>query len=257
MAVRRGEIFGIGGVDGNGQGELAEALAGLRKFSGGTMLWEGAPFKPGVNPAIGYIPQDRRRDGLATTMTIEENLVMDAVARRSYQIGPFLKRRELRMLADDLIRRFDVRTPGGALPASALSGGNQQKVVIARALNGEPDLIVAVNPTRGLDIAATRFVHEQLAGARRRGACVVLISTDMDEVLALSDEVAILSAGRLTAADLDGASATDIGLLLGGARAAQGTRPPAPNSGGDSGLNPRPPASDSGGETSSVRGDSA
>jgi ABC-type uncharacterized transport system ATPase subunit len=115
-----------------------------------------------------------------------------------------------------LIEEFDIRTLGPEVPASALSGGNQQKIVVARALRGQPDLIVAMNPTRGLDIGATRFVHAQLRLARDRGAAVVLISTDLDELVALSDRAAILSNGNLTEIDLQVADETQIGLLLGG-----------------------------------------
>ncbi len=216
LAVRPGEIFGIGGVDGNGQTELAEALAGLRPIASGAMTWNGGAFRPDVAPTVGYIPQDRRRAGLAVTMTIEENLLLEASRQAKYRVGPFLKRRALRTLAADLITQFDIRTPSALLPASALSGGNQQKIVVARALHANPDWIVAMNPTRGLDIGAIRFVHEQLLQARKRGAAIVLISTDLDEILALSDRAAILSQGELSPLDLAAGNAAEIGLLLGG-----------------------------------------
>ncbi|HZT43143.1 MAG TPA: ABC transporter ATP-binding protein [Chthonomonadaceae bacterium] len=216
LAVRRGEIFGIGGVDGNGQTELAEALAGLRSLQAGTIAWEGGPFLPGQSPRTGYIPQDRRRVGLALPMTVEDNLILEAVRQREYRRGPFLRRRRLRGLAASLIRRFDIRTPSPTLPAAALSGGNQQKIVVARALHGEPEWIVAVNPTRGLDIAATRFVHTQLLQARARGAAIVLISTDLDELAALSDRASILSGGHLSDYSLGQPDQTELGLLLGG-----------------------------------------
>ena len=216
LAVGRGEIFGIGGVDGNGQSELAEVLTGLRPLLADTMTWEEQPFQPGVTPRTGYIPQDRRRIGLATTMTVADNLLFDAVREPAFHTGPFLRRPALRALAQTLIQDFDIRTSGPDLPVSALSGGNQQKIVVARALRAQPDLIVAMNPTRGLDIAATRFVHAQLRLARDRGAAVVLISTDLDELAALSDRAAILSHGKLTEVELRDADETQIGLLLGG-----------------------------------------
>ncbi len=214
--MRRGEIFGIGGVDGNGQTELAEALVGLRALRSGGLTWEGGDFRAGLVPTVGYIPQDRRRVGLAVSMTIEDNLLFEAVRSPAFRRGPFLKRRALRKLAADLIRAFDIRTASAALPASSLSGGNQQKVVVARALYAQPEWIVAVNPTRGLDIGATRFVHAQLLQARARGAAIVLISTDLDEIAALADRAAILSGGRLTEFQAEQADRTDIGLLLGG-----------------------------------------
>jgi simple sugar transport system ATP-binding protein len=216
LEVRGGEIFGIGGVDGNGQTELAEALVGLRPVVSGTLTWNGGPFRAGRAPTTGYIPQDRRRVGLAVTMTVEDNLLFEAVRSPEFRRGPFLKRKALRRLATDLIRTFDIRTSGAGLPVSALSGGNQQKVVVARALYAQPEWIVAVNPTRGLDIGATRFVHTQLRQARARGAAIVLISTDLDELAALADRAAILAGGHLTEYRIEQADRTQLGLLLGG-----------------------------------------
>ncbi len=216
MEVRNGEIFGIGGVDGNGQSELAEVLVGLRSPMSGLLQWNGAEFKPGVTPVTGYIPQDRRRSGLAVTMSVRENLIFEAVREPEYRYGIMLKKRELTSLADTMATQFDIRTNGLDLPASSLSGGNQQKIVVARALHSDPDWIVAVNPTRGLDIHASLFVHSQLRAARLRGAAIVLISTDMDELTALSDRTAILSSGQLTLYDKAESSSLEVGLLLGG-----------------------------------------
>ncbi|MCW3054098.1 MAG: nucleoside transporter ATP-binding protein [Chthonomonadales bacterium] len=216
FGVGRHEIFGIGGVDGNGQTEFAEVLTGLRPVEAGSLTWERTAFQPGTAPRIGYIPQDRRRIGLATTMSVADNLLFDAVRESEFRRGPFLRRKALGTLAATLIQDFDIRTSGPDLPTSALSGGNQQKIVVARALRGEPDLIVAMNPTRGLDIGATRFVHSQLRQARDRGAAIVLISTDLDELAALADRTAILSNGQLTEIDLHADDETQLGLLLGG-----------------------------------------
>ncbi len=215
--VSEGEIYGIGGVDGNGQPELAETLVGLRKPAAGTMAWKGKLFAPGVHPKTGYIPQDRRRVGLAPTLTIEENLLFDAVSEAAYRPRFFLKRRALRDLAQRLVQNFDIRAASLRLPASSLSGGNQQKIVAARALRSQPEWIVAVNPTRGLDIGASRFVHQQLLEARSRGAAILLISTDLDELALLSDRTAMLGGEQLTPFEIETASAEDIGLLLGGA----------------------------------------
>jgi len=216
FTLARGEILGIGGVDGNGQTELAEALTGLRSMESETLTWEARPFQPGIAPRIGYIPQDRRRIGLATTMSVSDNLLFDAVRESEFRRGPFLRSKALGALAATMIQDFDIRTAGPDLPASALSGGNQQKIVVARALRGQPDLIVAMNPTRGLDIGATRFVHSQLRQARDQRAAIVLISTDLDELAALADRTAILSDGQLTEIDLHAADETQLGLLLGG-----------------------------------------
>ncbi len=233
LEVARGEILGIGGVDGNGQTELAEALIGLRPIEAGTLSWEGGPFRAGVSPTTGYIPQDRRRVGLAVGMTVEDNLLFEAVRAPQFRRGPFLRRKALQRLASDLIRAFDVRTPSRTLPVSALSGGNQQKVVVARALHANPHWIVAVNPTRGLDIGATRFVHEQLRQARARGAAIVLISTDLDEIAALADRAAILSGGRLHPYQVSEVDQTQLGLLLGGLGAEQAAPPDKPSAAGE------------------------
>ncbi len=216
LEVQAGEILGIGGVDGNGQTELAEVFVGLRPLESGSLQWQGKPFVAGTHPRTGYIPQDRRRAGLATSLSVEANLLFDAVRDPAHKYGPFLQRRELAHLAQTLIDTYDIRTPNAQTPASALSGGNQQKIVVARALYSQPEWIVAVNPTRGLDIGATRFVHAQLRQAKAKGAAIVLISTDLDELAALATRQAILSGGTLTPYHAEGHDPTQIGLLLGG-----------------------------------------
>ncbi len=216
LEVHTGEIYGIGGVDGNGQTELAEALVGLRPLESGALSWHDKPFIPGSLPCTGYIPQDRRRAGLATTLSVEENLLFEAARDPAYRRGPFLRRKKLAGLAAGLIRAYDIRAQSGRIAVSSLSGGNQQKIVVARALYAAPPWIVAVNPTRGLDIGATRFVHAQLRKAKANGAAIVLISTDLDELAALSDRQAILSGGILSAYRGGAQNAAQLGLLLGG-----------------------------------------
>ncbi len=216
LQVAPGEILGIGGVDGNGQNELAEVLVGLRSVTSGTLTWNGHKYQPGSNPTVGFIPQDRRKNGLATAMSVEENLLFQAVQEPSFARGPFLDKRKLHGVAAELVSTFDIRSASLSTAVSSLSGGNQQKIVAARALYSKPDLIVAVNPTRGLDIGATRFVHEQLVAASRRGAAVVVLSTDIDEIAALSHRTAIMARGSVQEYEIRGQSAEDIGLLLGG-----------------------------------------
>lgn len=216
LSISKGEIFGIGGVDGNGQVELAECLAGIREFTAGSLLWNGAKFLVGKNPLTGYIPQDRRRDGLAVNLSIVDNLLFDAVRDKNFQNGPFLSKKKLNNLANSLVQEFDIRTSNPGLPASSLSGGNQQKIVVARALYKNPDLIVAMNPTRGLDIHATEYVHSRLLEARTRGASIVLFSTDIDEIKLLADRAAIISHGTLSNFDLEKGSGEELGMLLGG-----------------------------------------
>jgi general nucleoside transport system ATP-binding protein len=211
FAVGCGEIVGIGGVDGNGQVELAEAVAGIRAITSGTMTWRGGQTARN-SPTIGYIPQDRQVDGLGMTMSVEENLLVGALGRSDLRRGPFLRRSEIRRWATELVRRFDIRAGSVKDSVSGLSGGNQQKVVVSRTLDGSPELLVAVNPTRGLDFRATEYVHDMLRGARDAGAAVLLVSTDVDELFALSDRRFFMSRGSL----LDGEGAA---AYLGGADA--------------------------------------
>lgn len=195
LEVPRGAIVGIGGVDGNGQVELAEAIVGVRSFSG-ELVWV-----PHGEPAIAYIPQSRQKDGLALKMSVLDNLAIAGHLRTEIRRGPFLRTRALSHWGGELVGKYAIKV--GALddPVGSLSGGNQQKVVVARELDREPDLVVAVNPTRGLDVRAAQFVHEQLAQARDRGAAVLLISTDLDELAAMADETFFLLGGRLRSGD--------------------------------------------------------
>ncbi len=191
----RGEIVGIGGVDGNGQVELAEALAGIRPARG-----YDSSRNPTLEP-IGYIPQDRQTDGLALKMSVEDNLLVGAFRRPRFCVGPFIRMREVKRWAKDVVARFDIRVSSPRSKAGSLSGGNQQKVVVGRTLDGQPKLLIAVNPTRGLDFRATEFVHEQIRQARDGGAAVVLVSTDVDELFALSDRRFFMSGGKLLEGD--------------------------------------------------------
>jgi simple sugar transport system ATP-binding protein len=218
VSVARGEILGLAGVDGNGQVELAEALWGIRPVAAGSISLDGEALTPSASMRrrMGWIPQDRHRTGLVLGMSVRENLILAAHAWPSYRRGPFLRLGALRGLADRLVREFDIRVADPRQPAASLSGGNQQKIVIARALFHEPDLLIAVNPTRGLDIGATGYVHAQLRRARARGAAILLISTELDEVLALSDRVGVLYEGRLMDILPPDAPRQTLGLLMGG-----------------------------------------
>lgn len=186
--VRRGAVFGIGGVDGNGQVELAEALAGIRPASGG-----GVTLPSG---GAAYIPQDPQRDGLALRMSVAENLLLGSESAARFRRGPFMAWRAVLAWARGVIERFAIRAESERQPAGALSGGNQQKVVVARALESDHEVVVAVNPTRGLDIRATADVRARLRSAADSGRAVVLLSTDLDELEELADEVRFLSGGR-------------------------------------------------------------
>jgi simple sugar transport system ATP-binding protein len=196
FSVNRGEILGIGGVDGNGQVELAECLAGIRPYEG-KLDW----VKNGKAPRIAYIPQNRHLDGLALSLSVRDNLLINGYQRPDLRRGPFFFIRAITNWCRRLIERFEIKTDSAAIQVSSLSGGNQQKVVLARTLDTVPDLLIAVNPTRGLDVKATRFVHDQILDAKNAGAAVVLISTDLDELAELATQTLYLSRGKLMEGD--------------------------------------------------------
>jgi len=195
--IKRGEILGIGGVDGNGQLELAEALVAVRPVAG-ALSFAGKQVNA-EEMRISYVPQDRQHDGLAMGMTIEENLLITGHRKPMLRKGPFLNFRALHQWANELVKRFSVKANSPADRVAGLSGGNQQKVVVSRALDEQPDLLVVVNPTRGLDIRATEYVHSKIQEARDAGAAVALFSTDLDEIYTLADRVMFLSRGELIA----------------------------------------------------------
>lgn len=194
--VSKGEILGIGGVDGNGQQELAEAIAGVRRHQGGTVSWADGEVMEAA-----YIPQDRQTDGLALDMSVLENFCLGGYRRRGFRTFGFLKLRKLRTWAKRLIERFAIKSDSVDQPALSLSGGNQQKIVVARSLDSDPKLVVAVNPTRGLDVGAAAYVHDVLSQARASGAATLLFSTDPDELFEVSDRVLFMNAGKLYEGD--------------------------------------------------------
>jgi len=202
--IRQGEILGIGGVDGNGQVALAEALARVRTVESGLLLWERSPFTS-ESPKLGYIPQDRQSDGLALDMTIQDNMLVSGMGRKELFRGPFVDSRAVTRWARSLIERFSIKAKSPLDLAGSLSGGNQQKVVVGRILDNNPAFLICVNPTRGLDIKATQYVHEMILEARDAGAAIALFSADLDELYALSDRTMYLSRGRLVE-DLGAAS---------------------------------------------------
>lgn len=204
FTVHRGEILGFGGVDGNGQVELAETLMGLRPLVSGTLGWAG-----GRAPRRAYIPQDRQRDGLALTMSVLDNFLIDGQSAPQLRWGPFLRGGRIRAWAQQLVERFQIRVGHLEDPVSSLSGGNQQKVVVSRALAREPEMLVVVNPTRGLDLQAAHTVHERLRAAASSGVGVVLLSTDRDELEVLAHRTFFLDRGTVR---------TDLASALAGSR---------------------------------------
>jgi ABC-type uncharacterized transport system ATPase subunit len=197
FTVDRGEILGIGGVDGNGQIELAEALAGVRAILNGSTEFELK--REGYH--VAYIPQDRQRDGLAMGMSVSDNLLVTGHRKPELVRGMFLRPRRIDAWVRDLIRRFEIKVRSPKDLVSSLSGGNGQKVVVSRSLDRLPDLLVSVNPTRGLDIKASAYVHEKIREAAGRGAAVVLISTDSDELAALASRRVFMSRGQISHSD--------------------------------------------------------
>ncbi|WP_224366752.1 ABC transporter ATP-binding protein [Hyalangium versicolor] len=203
LTVHAGEIVGIAGVDGNGQRELAEVLTGLRKLEGGQGTLLGKPLK-GLTPdearrrGVSHVPEDRLRRAVVKGMSVEENVALGRQGQPPFARGPWLDFKGRHERTQKLMGAYDVRPPNPVLPVQALSGGNQQKVVVARELDSDPKLVVVVQPTRGLDISAVAQVHSRLREERARGVGVLLVSLDLEEVLTLADRVYVLFEGRVT-----------------------------------------------------------
>jgi simple sugar transport system ATP-binding protein len=221
LTVYAGEIVGVAGVDGNGQRELAECIAGLHQPTNGSIRIVDEPIT-GVtsDPSLlGYIPEDRSKNGLVADFTVEENLIIRMFDKPPFTRRGFLQWREVRHRAITLIQEYDIRTPHPATPLRNLSGGNQQRVIVARELFSEPALLVASQPTRGLDVASVEVVHNVLKGERDRGAAVLFISTELSEVLALSDRIVVMFDGQIIGElDAETADVTLIGEMMLGHR---------------------------------------
>jgi simple sugar transport system ATP-binding protein len=202
FSVHDGEVLAIAGVQGNGQTELAEAILGLRKIHSGSIEVAGrdltkSTVREVLEAGLGYIPEDRKKDGLVGDFSIAENLMLDGSFGKPFAKGvqiDFAKRDEI---AQKLIQEFDIRTPSAETLAKQLSGGNQQKVVVARELGRELKVLVASQPTRGVDVGSIEFIHEQIIVARDSGKSVLIISTELDEVLALADRIAVMYRGKI------------------------------------------------------------
>jgi simple sugar transport system ATP-binding protein len=220
LEVRAGEILGLAGVEGNGQTTVANLLASLVELAAGSVEIDGRPVptgRPGamLRAGVGVIPEDRHRSGCILDMTVAENLVIGdlaAVTRRR-----LLDRRRLRARAEDLIRTFGIVTPSPEQPMWALSGGNQQRLVLARELSRRPRVLVAAQPSRGLDVGAIEWVAQRVRDAAAEGIAVLLISSELEEILALSDRVAVIHRGRITGVmERDAVDPERLGLLMGG-----------------------------------------
>jgi simple sugar transport system ATP-binding protein len=229
--VCAGEIVCVAGVQGNGQTELVEALMGLRTIASGRIELEGRDLT-GRSPddvlgsGVGHVPEDRQRDGLIVTFSIADNLVLDTFDRPPFARGIVRNFSAVREAAEERVRRFDIRTPSVDVPASTLSGGNQQKVVVARELSRPIALLIASQPTRGLDVGSIEYIHEQIVAQRDAGIAVLIVSSELDEVLALGDRILVMFRGRIFGQmPGDGATREGLGLLMAGVtgkRAASG-----------------------------------
>lgn len=224
LEVRAGEIVGIAGVDGNGQSELIEAITGLRPSKKGVIRLKGKEIthqKPReiIQAGVGHIPEDRHKRGLVLDFSISENIVLHTYDQAPFAKGLFLRYPEMNAHAQKLISSFDVRTPDEHTLARSLSGGNQQKAIIAREVDRDPDLLIAAQPTRGLDVGAIEFIHRRIVEQRDTGKAVLLVSLELDEVLQLSDRIAVIYEGQIVGwVDPKTATEEELGLLMAGSK---------------------------------------
>ena len=233
LDVRRGEVLALAGVQGNGQSELTEALLGLQARAtgsvrlGGTELLGRTPRQV-LDAGVGFVPEDRTADGLVSTFSVAENMVLDLHGRAPYSRGLALRTAVVRAFAQEKVREFDVRTPSVDTPAGSLSGGNQQKVVLARELARPLQLFIASQPTRGLDVGSIEFVHRRIVAERDHGTPVVISSTELDEVVALADRIAVMYRGRVVGV-VPGDTPRDVlGLMMAGVPHEEAARTAAP-----------------------------
>jgi simple sugar transport system ATP-binding protein len=224
LDVRAGEIVAIAGVQGNGQTELVEAIVGLRTVDSGTMTVGGdditrATPRQVADLGVAHIPEDRGRDGLINYMTVSENYILDTYHRPPYSKGVRLDLEAIREGAKVGVRDFDIRTPSIHTLAGSLSGGNQQKVVVAREFSRPVKLVIASQPTRGLDVGSIEYIHKRIVEQRDAGAAILIVSTELEEVIAVGDRVAVMYGGQIVGI-LEGEAATfeAVGMLMGGAQ---------------------------------------
>ncbi len=222
LEVRAGEIVALAGVSGNGQRELAECLAGLRKVTAGRILLEGqdvtnATPRQRLTAGQAYIPEERMRDGAIREFSVQENIFLHEHAASQFTHGLFLDLRAMAAHANELVQRFNVKTPSLDTPLKNLSGGNIQKLILARELSRDPKVLIAAQPTRGVDIGATDYIHQRLLEQRAARTAILLISEDLDEILSLSDRIAVMYEGRIIGIVARGQATPEaLGLLMAG-----------------------------------------
>lgn len=224
LSVRAGEIVGIAGVDGNGQSELIEAITGLRKVEAGSIKLNNKAItnmhpRKITESGVGHIPEDRHKHGLVLDFPIGENMVLQTYYQQPYSKSGVLNFKAIYEKAKQLIKEFDVRTPSSTTLARSLSGGNQQKAIIGREVDRNPDLLIAAQPTRGLDVGAIEFIHNRLIEQRDNGKAVLLLSFELDEIINVSDRIAVIYEGKIVAiVDPKETTEQELGLLMAGSK---------------------------------------
>jgi simple sugar transport system ATP-binding protein len=219
--VRAGEIVGIAGVAGNGQSELLQAIAGMRQPAGGTILLEGQSIA-GLDPAelrgrrLAHVPEDRHHEGLVLPFEEQENAILGYHFDDRFAAGPFLNTSAMRQEAEEKIERYDIRPPNPKLKTANFSGGNQQKIVLAREMERDPSVLLIGQPTRGVDVGAIEFIHKRIIEMRDAGKAVLLVSVELDEIRALSDRVLVMFDGRIVGERPPDATEGELGLLMAG-----------------------------------------
>jgi ABC-type uncharacterized transport system ATPase subunit len=232
--VHSGEILGIAGVDGNGQRELAETIAGLRKTVGGHIRVNGKETtklsrRELQHAGVALLPEDRRRSGLVLEFTVLENLILDDYREKQFSRAGFINNRATREYSARAIEEFSIATPGPDVQARQLSGGNQQKIILARNLAQSPRVLIAAQPTRGLDVGATEYVESRLLEQRERGAAILLISTELEEIMSLSDRIAVMYRGEIVGTvSREEATAEGLGVMMAGCQPDAATTCPVP-----------------------------
>jgi simple sugar transport system ATP-binding protein len=222
LVVRQKEILGMAGISGNGQKELSEILFGIREPVEGSIKIGGKPLKLGspssaIKLRMGRIPEDRIDTGLMMDLSVEENMILERHRSQEFHRFGLMKSRKIHQFSDELIRAYGITTDGRDAVTKSLSGGNLQKVMLARELGGSPVIVIASQPTRGLDVGAMEYIHQRILQERERGAGILLISEDLDEIFALSDRIIVMYEGEIMGeASIEEASREQIGLWMSG-----------------------------------------
>ena len=222
--VRAGEVLGIAGVQGNGQTQLVEALTGLRRVETGSIKINGqdatnASPRQITEIGVAHVPEDRQRDGLVLSYPITDNIVLNTYYQRPFANAGVINEEEVRKITARVVEEFDVRTPSIDVPAATLSGGNQQKVIVAREFSRPIKLLIAAQPTRGLDVGSIEYIHQRIIEKRDQGTAVLLVSTELDEIRALSDRIAVMFEGKIVdILPANRVTKEQLGLLMAGSR---------------------------------------